>query len=427
VDLGHNSPFSLFSQKKDDKVVAEESSRRPLETRDFERMARRRYQQGGLTLRGNKWKARWREDVIKDGVIKRVERWKTLGTKSEYPTRKLALAALADELQENKVNNRDYRPRQIATFAEFAHRWQRLILPTLKPSSQPPIRSQLCLHLIPELGAVEMKDLTNERLQLFVTDHKGSPKTVRNQIATLRIMWKSAKKWNYVGHDPFDGLVLPEWDEPEQPTFSPEDVKRIIDAAPPPYDTIFWLVAQTGIRRGEVCALDVGHVDLDNCVITVRRSRSGRYITNTKSRKPRVFSISPRLAERLQSFVKGHKADEPLFLTAEGNRLHPDNFVKRHLKPLLKQLKLEGGLHAFRHGNTTVQDRLGVPMAVRQARLGHVDSDTTMGYTHIVGDDDRKLVKQLDDLFCPSRILRAAACTKQKKALTPESQGLTVQ
>jgi len=42
--------------------------------------------------------------------------------------------------------------------------------------------------------------------------------------------------------------------------------KRIIDAAEPPYDTIFWLVAQTGIRRGEVCALDVAHVNLDGCV-----------------------------------------------------------------------------------------------------------------------------------------------------------------
>ena len=24
-----------------------------------------------------------------------------------------------------------------------------------------------------------------------------------------------------------------------------------------------------------------------------------------------------------------------------------------------------------------------------------------MGYTHLVGDDDRRVVEQLDDLFCP--------------------------
>ena len=66
-------------------------------------------------------------------------------------------------------------------------------------------------------------------------------------------------------------------------------------------------------------------------------------------------------------------------------------------------------------------------MKVRQERLGHAESRTTMGYTHMVGDDDRKLVEQLDELFCPTRILRAVACTTQKKTLAAESQELMVQ
>ena len=204
-----------------------------------------------------------------------------------------------------------------------------------------------------------------------------------------------------MGHDPFGGLVLPEWNPPEQPMFSPEDMRRIIAAAEPPYDTVYWLPAQTGIRRGEVCGLDVGHLDLANRIIVVKRSRSGRHITDTKSRKPRIFSISPRLAQRLESFVSGRNSDDPLFLSVEGKRLHPENLVKRKLKPLLKQLGLQGGLHAFRHGNATAQDRLHTPMKVRQERLGHVSSRTTMDYTHLVGDDDRRVVEQLDELFCP--------------------------
>ena len=112
-------------------------------------------------------------------------------------------------------------------------------------------------------------------------------------------------------------------------------------------------------------------------------------------------SISPRLADRLSSFVTGRNPNEPLFLSPEGMRLHPENLVKRKLKPLLKQLGLQGGLHAFRHGNATAQDRLHTPMKVRQERLGHVSSRTTMDYTHLVGDDDRRVVEQLDELFCP--------------------------
>ena len=103
-----------------------------------------------------------------------------------------------------------------------------------------------------------MKDITGELLQSFISDCDLSAKTVKNLVGTLRIMWNPAKAWGYVGHDPFGGLVLPEWDPPEQPTFSPEDIRRII--APQNRLTIrfIWLVAQTGIRRGEVCGFDVG-------------------------------------------------------------------------------------------------------------------------------------------------------------------------
>ena len=95
-------------------------------------------------------------------------------------------------------------------------------------------------------------------------------------------MWNSAKAWDYVSHDPFSGLVLPEWDVPEHVCFSPEQVRAHHRRGTSTLRHVFWLVAQTGIRRGEVCALDVGHVDLAARVIVVRRSRNGRYITETK-------------------------------------------------------------------------------------------------------------------------------------------------
>jgi integrase len=53
----------------------------------------------------------------------------------------------------------------------------------------------------------------------------------------------------------------------------PTKVKQIIDAANEPYKTVFWLVAETGIRRGEICGLNVGDVNLNEQAITVQRSR----------------------------------------------------------------------------------------------------------------------------------------------------------
>ena len=83
-----------------------------------ESLARRRYQEGTLELRGNNWTVRYREDVLQpDGsVVRRMVR-KFVGTKKEYPTRKLARRR-ADEIV-SRVNRPDYRPVRMATFADF--------------------------------------------------------------------------------------------------------------------------------------------------------------------------------------------------------------------------------------------------------------------------------------------------------------------
>jgi len=90
----------------------------------------------------------------------------------------------------------------------------------------------------------------------------------------------------------------------------------------------------------------------------------------------------------------------------------------------------KGGLHAFQHGNATVQDRLNTPIKVRLARLGHMDETTTMGYTHLVGEGDGRLAKQLGELFAPSgkqTVLRANTCKSNKEALALEEEGLWIQ
>ncbi|MGA8532181.1 MAG: site-specific integrase [Acidobacteriaceae bacterium] len=181
--------------------------------------------------------------------------------------------------------------------------------------------------------------------------------------------------------------------------------------------TVWRLVAETGIRRGEICGLNVGDVDVSHRIIVVQRSRTLRGKLKAPKAgvrngqvKRRVFSLSPSLTEHLRPFVEGRAADEPLFLTPGrlskkgklidgGVRLEPDNFVKRALKPVLKDLGLGGGAHAFRHGNATLLDSLRAPMAVRQERLGHVDAKTTLGYTHLITSDDVRVAEQLGALL----------------------------
>jgi len=364
-------------------------------------MARRRFQRGSLVLRGTKqkkWVGKWREDVIEpSGCVRRVQRREVIGTKEQYPTKKLAQRALDQRLSE--VNSLTYRARPTATFREFATKWQNNVLTQHKPSTQSADRSRIRTHLLPAFGSVLMRDVSAEMVQAFIAKLKISPKSARNVIALLREMWRSAQAWGYVQHDPFFGLKLPSRGLVQERFLSLDEMRRIIEAAQEPYKTYFWILAETGVRAGEIGALPVRNVLLDQGAIRITQNVWHGKIQTVKSVKGnRLCEISPQLVEHLRGYLRSSKPNSAglLFATKNGTPWDTDVARKRKLYPLLDRLKIERcGFHAFRHGNETVMDQENVPMAVRQGRLGHSDPRTTMMYSHVASEDGRRFAAKL--------------------------------
>jgi hypothetical protein len=79
------------------------------------------------------------------------------------------------------------------------------------------------------------------------------------------------------------------------------------------------------------------------------------------------------------------------------------------------------GFHTFRHGNATLLDQIGAPMAVRLNRLGHAEAQTTMGYTHAVTADERRIADEL------GKILHATARNEQEGSGAPKALTLRIQ
>lgn len=381
-------------------------------------MARRRYQNGSLFLRGKRekvWVGRWLEDELRpDGTIERVHQSEVFGSLKDFPTKRLARRELDGRV--SVVNSPTYRARPTATFSDLAERWKLLIMVNHEESTQRSEKSDIKAW-VTAIGGVQVRDIGCELLQEVVNNWTCNPKTIKNRVGTFRLIWDKAKAWKYTAETAYDGLDLPQWEKGEQPCFSVDEIARIIERSPKPYSTVWRLVAETGIRRGEICGLNVGDVDVNQRIIVVQRSRTKQSKLKAPKAglrngvvKRRVFSLSPSMAEQLRPFVEGRQAIEPLFLTpgrltksgkriGGGVRLEPDNFVKRALKPILKDLGLDGAAHAFRHGNATLLDSLHAPWAVRQERLGHVDARTTMGYTHLVTADEVRVAEEVGALL----------------------------
>ena len=124
-----------------------------------------------------------KEDVVTpEGLVKRIEKSTILGTKAELPTRRLAARRL--EVLLARVNAPSYRPVRVATLNAFAERWKLEILAQHKPSSRHAAQSHLKVHILPELGEMNLDQIGRESQQVFATrlSTKVSRKTVVNVL-----------------------------------------------------------------------------------------------------------------------------------------------------------------------------------------------------------------------------------------------------
>lgn len=371
-------------------------------------LARRRFQRGTLLLLGTetekRWYGRWYEDVIVSGQVRRIRRQEFLGTKRDFPTRKLAIRELNQRL--DTVNSPTYRARPTATFAEFAKRWEADVVSQFKPSTASNYRMHIRRHLVPFFGKEQVKDIGPEMVQRFVARQKSAPKTVRNLCITLQSMWRSARAQRYVAHDIFDGVVLPKARHTQRYFFAAEDVQKIISAAKEPFRTWCGLAAETGLRAGELCGLTIDDIDLQRRILQVRQSAWRGKLGDPKTKESiRVVELSPQACAHLGKFLASWHPNEQrlLFATRVGTPWDQNLLLKRKFRPLLKALKIEvprgNGFHAFRHANATMMNSLGASFKLRQQRLGHAaGSPVTDGiYTHIVSEDAKRIAAQLGD------------------------------
>lgn len=210
-----------------------------------------------------------------------------------------------------------------------------------------------------------------------------------------------------------EGVVLPTQKRAQRFFLSDAEIRSILAAASEPFRTFYGLLAETGLRVGELCGLTVEDVDLERGILQVRQSAWRGKLGDPKTEEfTRVVELSPRACENLKlHFDRWHPNERRLvFASKNGTPWDQNMILKRRLRPLLKSLGITvprgNGFHAFRHANATLMSRFGAPLKLRQQRLGHVDGSpvTETIYTHVVSEDGRRIAERLGDAIW-SRVL----------------------
>lgn len=152
------------------------------------------------------------------------------------------------------------------------------------------------------------------------------------------------------------------------------------------------LLYATGMRVGELCALDVDDVDRDRNVVRVFG----------KGRKERTVPFGHPAAAALDRWVAAARpqlarpgSGPALFLGARGGRIDPRavrTLVHRRLADVPGAPDL--GPHGLRHTAATHLLEGGADLRSVQELLGHASLATTQRYTHVTTDRLRRAYQQ---------------------------------
>ena len=143
-----------------------------------------------------------------------------------------------------------------------------------------------------------------------------------------------------------------------------------------------WLLCalRTGMRLGELLALQWGDIDWNNRFISVRRNIVRGTLTTPKSHRRRRVEVTPQLAEVLLAWrrvqrkrwlKKGEAMPEWVFPSLTGTPVEERN-VRHVLKRVLEKAGLRHiRIHDLRHTYATLLLQAGAPITYVSAQLGH--------------------------------------------------------
>lgn len=195
------------------------------------------------------------------------------------------------------------------------------------------------------------------------------------------------REWNLA----YIGLPRVSKREQHRPTFTPKEISFIVaNARRPVYKVLLSLLAGSGLRIGELLALEIGkHLAADCSVIYVRqqRDRWGNLQPPKTEAGNRDVDLHPTLGEMLRSYIADRKTG---FLFESSNRtmLWPGLVYRDGLGPILKKMgRHRVRFHAFRRFREATLQRSEVRQILIDFWMGHENGDMSSRYGKQLTED----------------------------------------
>lgn len=378
--------------------------------------------------RGKTWSFKMEVGKDKDGKRQQLGR-------GGFRTKQDAIDAAAAVQIELSVGA--YVKESGVSFRGFSESWLKMYAPNVKKSSVR-IRQHEVNTLLHYFDAIQIKEVTKKQYQDALLDllARGfAENTISGVHGTARMIFKKAVELDTIKKDPTQyarpprkpqtleeierGDELPKYLEKEQLA---EFLRFAHDAGIDDDYMAFLLLAYTGIRAGELCALKWSDIDFTGHTIKITRTyyNPGNNVVKYELLPPktktsiREIDISAKVIKALEL----HRARQNKLNMQDRDIWHDENFVFtlhrrpgyplyiKHVEGRMSRLLRLSGLnseltpHSLRHTHTSLLAEAGASLEEIMQRLGHTDDDTTRRvYLHVTKSMKKEAAHKFDKLM----------------------------
>lgn len=284
----------------------------------------------------------------------------------------------------------------VTTFQEFSSGWfETYVKANNKPLEQRSKEYTLRLHLVPWFGTIPLDRIATLDIERYKAAKKAtglSAKTINNHLAILQKCLRSAQDWGVL--DKLPKAQKLKTSVPRFDFFSPDESEKLARAGNDSRARAMVLLAlRTGMRIGEILALEWRHVDLDRRLITVEQSIFRGVLGTPKSGRLRYIPITEELAEALLP----ERRSGGFVFGLRGGQARTHDMAYKALHRACDQAGLRRvGWHTLRHTFASQLAAASVPIPAVQQLLGHSTIAMTMRYAHVAPSSLHAAVSVLD-------------------------------
>ncbi len=293
---------------------------------------------------------------------------------------------------------------KILTFRQYG---ERVFMPsktiTMSENSRSNYQGYLDKKIYPALGDLKLPEITPAQITALLLDIQAEGKahsTVIKVYTILHSFFKMAYLGDMIDRNPMDKVERPkprkdEVKESGPLAYTPSEVQKIVaglEREPLKWRTLVHLLIDTGIRRGECCALQWKNIDFATGAVSIRGNlcytkAKGVYLDTPKNSHLRTVYVGERTLALLRQLrvEQAKKSISAYVFTQEASPepMHPQSPTR-----YLKKFSVRYGVadlhpHKLRHTFASIAITNGADIASVSEALGHSDKAVTLRmYTH---------------------------------------------